>query len=110
MNFNDYQQQALSTLVSTGDDFKDIVHGVLGLSGEAGEVADKYKKIIRDKQGVLSDDDKQELSKEIGDVLWYVAVLSHLLGMPLDQVVQQNVEKLASRQQRGQLGGSGDNR
>jgi len=110
MNFNDYQQQALTTLLSTGDEFKDIVHGVLGLSGEAGEVADKFKKIVRDKQGEISEQDRQELSKEIGDVLWYIAVLAHLLGVPLEQLVEQNLEKLASRQQRGKLSGSGDNR
>jgi NTP pyrophosphatase (non-canonical NTP hydrolase) len=110
MTFEDYQKQALTTVLSTGDDFKDLLHWVLGLNGEAGEVAEKLKKIIRDKQGIVSDDDKHELAKELGDVLWYIAVFANDLGVSLDQIAQQNLDKLASRKDRGMLGGSGDNR
>ncbi|MEO7364392.1 MAG: nucleoside triphosphate pyrophosphohydrolase family protein [Candidatus Saccharimonadales bacterium] len=110
MTFEDYQKQALTTVLSTGDDFKDLLHWVLGLNGEAGEVAEKLKKIIRDKGGVVSDDDKIELAKELGDVLWYIAVFAEQLGVPLDIIAQQNLDKLASRKDRGMLGGSGDNR
>jgi NTP pyrophosphatase (non-canonical NTP hydrolase) len=110
MNLNDYQQQALKTASSTGDDFKDLLHWVLGINGEAGEVAEKLKKIIRDKDSTISEADKQELAKEVGDVLWYLAVFAHQLGVPLQDIAQANLEKLKSRQARGVLGGSGDNR
>jgi NTP pyrophosphatase (non-canonical NTP hydrolase) len=110
MNLNDYQKQALTTAASTGDEFKDLLHWVLGINGEAGEVAEKLKKIIRDKDSVISQDDKQELSKEVGDVLWYLAVFAHQLGVPLEDIAQANLDKLQSRKQRGVIGGSGDNR
>jgi len=110
MTFDDYQKQALTTVLSTGDDFKDLLHWVLGLTGEAGEVAEKLKKIIRDKDSVVSEEDRLELAKELGDVLWYVAVFAHQLGVPFDEIAQQNLDKLASRKDRGVLGGSGDNR
>ena len=110
MTFKDYQKQALTTVLSTGDEFKDLLHWVLGLNGEAGEVAEKMKKIIRDKGSVVSDEDKREMAKELGDVLWYIAVFANDLGVSLDTVAQQNLDKLASRKDRGMLGGSGDNR
>ena len=110
MNLNDYQKQALTTASSTGDEFKDLLHWVLGINGEAGEVAEKLKKIIRDKNSEISDDDRQELAKEIGDVLWYLAVFAHQLGLPLGEVAQTNLDKLQSRHKRGVIQGSGDNR
>lgn len=110
MTFEDYQKQALTTVLSTGDEFKDLLHWVLGLNGEAGEVAEKLKKIVRDKNSVVTDEDKREMAKELGDVLWYLAVFAHDLGVPLDVIAQNNLTKLKSRQQRGVLGGSGDNR
>jgi len=110
MTFDDYQQKALTTVLRTDSDFLDLLHFILGVNGEAGEIAEKIKKIIRDKNGKVSAEDKVELAKEIGDVLWYLAVLASQLGVSLDDVAQQNIEKLQSRQQRGKLGGSGDNR
>ena len=110
MNLREYQQQALTTATATGDEFKDLLHWVLGISGEAGEVAEKIKKIIRDKDGEISEADKQELAKEIGDVLWYLAAFSDHLGLDLQDVAQANLDKLKSRQARGVIGGSGDNR
>jgi NTP pyrophosphatase (non-canonical NTP hydrolase) len=110
MTLDEYQQQALTTVISQNDDLKDTLHWVLGINGEAGEVADKVKKIIRDKDGQISQADKVDLAKEIGDVLWYLAVFAHDLGFSFDEVAQQNLAKLQSRQQRGVLGGSGDNR
>lgn len=110
MTFEEYQKQALTTVLSTGDEFKDLLHWVLGMNGEAGEVAEKVKKIIRDKDGEISDEDKQELAKEIGDVLWYLAVFAEHLNADLEDIARQNLEKLQSRQKRGVLGGSGDNR
>lgn len=110
MTFEEYQKQALSTVLSTGDDFKDLLHWVLGITGEAGEVAEKVKKIIRDKNSIVTEDDKKELAKELGDVLWYLAVFANDLGVSMDEIAQTNLDKLASRKERGVLGGSGDNR
>lgn len=110
MNFNEYQKKALSTVLTTDDNFKDLLHWVLGINGESGEIAEKVKKIIRDKNGKVSPEDKKELAKEIGDVLWYLAVFAEDLGVSLDDIAQQNLDKLQSRKQRGVLGGSGDNR
>ena len=110
MTFDEYQQQALVTAMYTGDELKDTLHWVLGVTGESGEIAEKVKKIIRDKDGIFSAEDKTELAKEIGDVLWYLAVLSQQLGVSFDKVAVANLAKLKSRQERGVLGGSGDNR
>lgn len=90
-------------------EFKTI-YPSLGICGEAGEVADKVKKVIRDKGGVFSDEVKAEIVKEIGDVLWYCAILSDDLGFSLEEVAKMNIEKLESRYQRNKLSGSGDNR
>jgi NTP pyrophosphatase (non-canonical NTP hydrolase) len=110
MNLNDYQKKALTTVLTTDDKFKDLLHWVLGINGESGEIAEKVKKIIRDKDGKVSDEDKQELAKEIGDVLWYLAVFADQLGADLDDIAQANLDKLQSRKKRGVLRGSGDNR
>ncbi len=110
MTFDDYQKQAFTTVISTQDSFKDSLHWVLGINGEAGEVAEKIKKIIRDKNGVISPQDKLELGKELGDVLWYLAVFAHDLGLSLDKIAGENLDKLQSRKARGVLGGTGDNR
>ncbi len=110
MTFDDYQKRALTTVISNNDKFKDTLHWVLGINGEAGEVAEKVKKIIRDKNGKVSQEDKLELSKELGDVLWYLAVFAHDLGFSFDDVAKANLDKLQSRKSRGVLGGQGDNR
>jgi NTP pyrophosphatase (non-canonical NTP hydrolase) len=87
-----------------------LTYPALGLAGEAGEVAEHAKKAIRDDGGVLSDERRTAMSKELGDVLWYVAQLASELGLELDEVAQANLEKLLSRQRRGVLSGSGDER
>lgn len=108
MTLNDYQNKALETAIYPEE--AKVVYPTLGLTGEAGEVADKVKKIIRDNNGQLSDEKKLEIVKEIGDVLWYCATLSHDLGFTLEEIAQMNYDKLHSRQLRGKLHGSGDNR
>lgn len=110
MIFDDYQKQALTTAKLSGDELKDVMHWVLGITGESGEIAEKVKKIIRDKNGEFSEQDKSELAKEIGDVLWYLATLAHQLGVSFDDIAAANLAKLKSRQKRGVIGGSGDNR
>lgn len=113
MDITDYSKQALTTLVDDhafGNMNPALVSQVYGLVGESGEVAEKFKKIIRDKQGNLTDEDTKEILKELGDVLWYVNSISHLLGSDLASVAQQNLDKVLSRKQRGVTSGSGDNR
>ncbi len=113
MEINKYEEIALSTLCD-GHDFGEIspklVDQVFGLTGEAGEVAEKFKKIIRDKKGIINDTDKQEIMKELGDVLWYVTTVSHLIGSSLEEVAKMNNDKLLSRKARDKIAGDGDNR
>ena len=107
MKLNEYQGHALETAVYPIE--AKIVYPILGLAGEAGEVADKYKKIIRGDK-VLDSTTRDTLVGEVGDVLWYVAVLSADLGFTLEEVAQMNVRKLSSRQERGVIKGDGDTR
>ena len=108
MTLNEYQQKSLETAFYPNE-YK-VIYPALGLTGEAGEVADKVKKIIRDNNGEMSKEKSVELAKEVGDVLGYIATLAHDIGFTLEEIGQMNYEKLHSRQQRGMLGGSGDNR
>ncbi|MBP6914285.1 nucleoside triphosphate pyrophosphohydrolase family protein [Candidatus Parcubacteria bacterium] len=109
MTFKEYQEEARKTAVypNLGSNF---IYPTLGLVGEAGEVAEKIKKVIRDNNGVITDEKKQELAKELGDVLWYIANLSFELNLSMEDVALKNLEKLKSRQERNELHGSGDNR
>ncbi len=86
------------------------VYPALGLVGEAGEVANKLKKAHRDNDDVISAEIKHLVSLELGDVLWYVAQLAAELGLSLESIAEENITKLASRHERGKLGGSGDQR
>jgi NTP pyrophosphatase (non-canonical NTP hydrolase) len=86
------------------------VDKILGLAGESGEVADKYKKIIRDKASRVEADDRDALVKELGDVLWYVATLARYLGVSFDEVAVKNIAKLTDRQRRDLIHGEGDDR
>ena len=87
-----------------------LIEKVMGLPGEAGETIDKFKKIIRDKNGMISLSDKEEIKKELGDVLWYVTMIAEYLEIPLSEVANANLEKLESRYVRNKLHGSGDTR
>jgi len=87
-----------------------LTYPALGLAGEAGEVAEHAKKAIRDDAGQVTDERRAAMAKELGDVLWYVSQLATELGLELDEIAQTNLEKLLSRQRRGVLSGSGDDR
>ena len=108
MTLNDYQAGALETATYPRE--YAIIYPALGITGEAGEVSDKVKKVLRDNNSEFTDERKTEIVKEIGDVLWYCATLAHDLGFTLEEVAQMNYTKLKSRQERNKLGGSGDNR
>ena len=108
MTLNEYQQKALETAVYP-QEYK-IIYPSLGLTGEAGECADKVKKVIRDNGGQFTEEKRLELAKEIGDVLWYCATFANDIGYDLETIGQMNNDKLHSRQERSVLGGSGDNR
>ena len=108
MDFNEYQNQAVSTAIYPHD--RDISYLALALCGEAGEVADKVKKVIRDKDGKYYAPDLAAIALEIGDVLWYAANLAKPLGYDFNSVAELNLTKIKDRIERGTLQGSGDNR
>ena len=113
MKIEDYSKQAITTLLGTHgleDIDAKLVALVFGILGESGEVAEKFKKLIRDRQGKISEEDRQEILKELGDILWYINSVAHLLGSNLEEVANKNLQKLASRKERDALHGSGDNR
>ena len=107
MDFNEYQKLANKTAhyPKIGAQF---VYPAIGLSGEVGEFMNKIKKVFRDDEGKLTHSRKEELVGELGDVLWYVAQIATDLDLDLSDVAEGNISKLKSRQERGQIGGSGD--
>jgi NTP pyrophosphatase (non-canonical NTP hydrolase) len=109
MNFEEYQKKSRETALypNLGNNF---IYPTLGLCGEAGEVAEKIKKIIRDNHGKINQERKVMLEKELGDVLWYLANLSTELDLSLNNIAHKNLEKLAQRLQKGTVHGDGDNR
>ena len=113
MNLAEYEKLALSTSLHINEGNR-LICSMLGLVGEAGEAADKLKKIIRESEHAsgwkITEEEKKALVSEVGDVLWYVAVLSHELGSSLEEVAAMNIEKLKSRKLRGVIHGAGDNR
>lgn len=110
MTFDEYQQRAISTNLTKDDQLKELMQQVLGLADESGEVQAIFKKWIRDHDADIDKLDRDNVKKELGDVLWYIAVIAHDLGISFDDLASVNLEKLASRKERGVLGGSGDNR
>jgi len=109
MNFKDYQQIVKKTSIYP-DQGNNVAYATLGLAGEAGEVADKVKKLIRDSHGILTPDKRTEMIKELGDVLWYLTACASELGVDLEEVAAQNAHKVEDRKERGVLSGEGDNR
>ena len=109
MTFNDYQAKTNKTAIYP-DRGHNFVYPVLGMLGEAGEVAEKIKKVWRDKNNIVSDEDKLEIKKEMGDVLWYLSQLASELEISFDDVASTNILKINSRLDRNKLHGDGDNR
>ena len=103
IGFREYQKKASSFAIYPAT--HKVLYPTLGLCGEAGEVAEKVKKQVRD--GVFN---RHEVAKELGDVLWYLANLSNDIGYNLDEIADMNIEKLTSRKNRNKIKGSGDNR
>lgn len=110
MTFDEYQKQARTTLIAHPDPLMDKTIMVLGIAGEASEIAEKWKKLVAYRDGVITDEDKEEMAKEIGDVLWYLSVFADMLGLSMDDVAVKNAAKLASRKARDVQKGAGDNR
>lgn len=112
MEFNEYQEKIIKYDTFSKCDLKEVgfIEKVLGLAGEAGETADKIKKILRDKNGVLTDEDRIGVTKELGDVLWYLASIARYLDIPLSEIAVSNITKLEDRYQRNKIHGTGDNR
>jgi NTP pyrophosphatase (non-canonical NTP hydrolase) len=108
MRLDDYQQAARRTAVYAARDR--VTYPALGLASEAGEVCGKIKKVLRDRGGDWAQAPLDALQDELGDVLWYVAVLAADLGLSLDDIAARNLAKLGSRIERGEIGGSGDRR
>lgn len=109
MNFEEYQKIVKKTSIYPNQG-NNVAYATLGLVGEAGEVADKVKKLIRDFNGVLTEDKRKEMIKELGDVLWYLTACASELGVNLEEVATQNAKKVEDRKSRGVLSGEGDNR
>ena len=113
MNFSEYQKESRNTAryPIIGESF---VYPTLGLVGEAGELAEKVKKLFRDKDiqttKVVSQEDKEEIKKELGDVLWYLAQIATEFELDLNTIAADNIAKLKSRLERNQINGDGDNR
>ena len=109
MNFETYQINARKTAIypSLGSNY---VYPTLGLVGESGEVAEKIKKVLRDNNGNFDYESKTAIKKELGDVLWYLANLCNELDFTLNEVAEENLEKLNNRLFRGKISGSGDDR
>lgn len=103
MSMNDYQQMAAKTAIYNAE--HSVIYTALGLAGEAGEVANKVSKILRDGKF-----DREGVAAELGDVLWYIAALARDLNVDMQDLAMQNLEKLYGRKERGTLGGNGDNR
>ncbi len=109
MNFEEYQIKSRKTAIYPNKD-SNFIYPVLGLVGEAGEVAEKVKKLIRDDNGELTEERRMMIKKELGDVLWYIAQVATEFKLDLDDIAKSNIKKLYSRFERGKIKGDGDDR
>jgi len=111
MDFDAYQKLASKTATYGGKDSTYVLMYLsMGLAGESGEVIEKLKKAVRNDNGIVSEERKEDLKKELGDVLWYLSQLANALGISLADVAEQNIKKLADRAERGVIKSEGDSR
>lgn len=111
LTFTEYQVKSAQTAIYPGSgEQMGLIYCLLGLANEAGEVLGKYKKVLRDNDGDLTEEVRANLAAEFGDVLWYLSNGVNELGLSLESVAEANLDKLFSRKARGVIGGSGDNR
>lgn len=113
MNFDEYQKLALTTAYTDPahkDTLMEKTIWAMGVAGEAGEVVEKWKKIVAYKNGEMSEEDRSLLGKELADVVWYIAVMAHSLGFSFDELMEENIKKLQDRKERGVIKGEGDTR
>lgn len=108
MTFEEYQEKARKTAIYPKE--VGLAYVTLGLTGEAGEIANKVKKVFRDSNGELTGEARQSIAGEICDLMWYVSALCDELNISMNMLAEVGIQKLEDRQQRGTLHGSGDNR
>jgi NTP pyrophosphatase (non-canonical NTP hydrolase) len=106
---NEYQKSAMVTADGIPENLR-IIYPALGLAGETGEAIEKIKKVIRNHAGKFSQESRKEIAFELGDIMWYVAVLANNLGFKLSEVAEMNIEKLKDRKERGVINSQGDHR
>jgi len=109
MDFETYQKESRKTAAYPEIGYN-FIYPTLGLAGESGEVVEKIKKLVRDKNGAVDEKVKQEITEELGDVLWYLSQLATELNLSLDEIANENLKKLFSRLERNKIQGDGDNR
>jgi len=109
MELNEYQRKALETAIYPNRG-KNVNYALISLFGECGELANKIKKIIRDDKSVITDEKRDEIKDELGDILWYLAALVYEFGFDLEDIAERNLFKLKDRRKRNVVKGSGDKR
>jgi len=109
-SFDGYQTMAHSTSLNTEIHGDKVLYPAIGIGNEAGEFLGKFKKLFRDRGGVYDDQFKEDIKKELGDVLWYISETATQLDISLSEIADKNIDKLFSRKERNQIHGSGDNR
>ena len=110
MEMNEYQKLATRTAQFDEKVLHPLAGVTLGLTGETGEIAEKVKKLFRNDKGLVSDEKREDLKKELGDVLWYLSQFARLIDVSLEDVATANIKKLESRLERGVIKSEGDNR
>ena len=110
MEINEYQKIASSTAIFEHDNVDELIYTALGLAGETGEVVEKIKKIYRNDHGNISEEKREDLKKELGDILWYLSQMARVLDIELSEVAEKNIEKIKDREKRNVLASEGDDR
>lgn len=111
MDFNEYQKLAARTATFEGrDPWYPLMYVALGIAGESGELIEKLKKVMRNDNGVISDEKREAMKQEIGDVLWYLSQFARLIDIPFEDAAKANIDKTWDRAQRGVIRSEGDTR